>query len=1036
MGAAGRGHVREGAGQAGLVQEDALDARRRDSAGQVPLGEQDASPTVAKHEGQALRGVGRVQRDVGATGLEDTQEPCHQLHGARGAHGDESTGPHAAGAKLVGEGGGTCLQLPVRQRGVTAHQGHGLGRARCLRREELGQGGLTFEGRGGVVPLPRHPALFLGGQKLQCADALAGLSHRAGQQRAQVRHHPLRGACLEQVRAVLQRAAQPVGRVRQRQREVVLRGRRLHVQRQQGQARQRHGGKRVLLKQEHHLEEGGAAQVALGPQLLHQLFEGNVLVRVRAERHLAHPAEQLAEGQLRGEVGAQHQVVDEGAHQALQLGAAAAGDGGADADVLLAGVAVKQRLEAGEQHHEGSAALAARQGLEGLGQLTRQAHRHAGTAEGLRSGARLVGGQLQGVRGARELRAPVRHLRVQHLAAQPLALPARVVGVAHGQLGQGRGAARGQRLVERRQLADEHAHGGAVGDEVVHRQRQHVGALGQPQQHHAQQRTGLQVEGMSRLREGVVAGLVFTPRLGHTAQVHHRQRHGERGGDELHGLAVSGGHRGAQRLVALDEDVEAALQHGHVQRPLQPEGGGDVVDGACGLKLLEEPQALLGEGQRRRSGVVTALQRRHAPGRQGRGPGREQLQCQLARRGPAQQRVHGEGHAQRPLRVVRQLGGAQRVQAISGDGLVRGHRLHSHARARGQPLPQPVLNRLGGVQRSFARGLGRFGRGSGGHCFAPRQHFPQLAREPGRARALTLNLPARCLGNAAGLDEHQRVQLHLVQLRQPLAHRREHFLHGGQLPARVHLLHQHQALLALHLHAEGRATTGAQRRVGLLRRQLQVLRVVVAAAKDEQVLETAGDEELVPAQEAQVPGAKEGPVAVGRPRIEGTRRLFRTLPVALRHAGATHPDFTHLARLARAQRLGLDDEDLLALHRLSAPHQHASILRVGLGGLHAVAAQGLRLHRVLRGARALLHAGDNQRAFGQAVAGVEGLTPESARAEGLDEALQRLGTDGLRAAEGQLPAAQVQLLALLRGNLPRAQLEGEVGSAADGAAET
>ena len=44
-----------------------------------------------------------------------------------------------------------------------------------------------------------------------------------------------------------------------------------------------------------HLEQRVAAQVALRLQLLHQLLEGQVLVRVGLQRHLAHPPQQLAE---------------------------------------------------------------------------------------------------------------------------------------------------------------------------------------------------------------------------------------------------------------------------------------------------------------------------------------------------------------------------------------------------------------------------------------------------------------------------------------------------------------------------------------------------------------------------------------------------------------------------------------------------------------------------------------------------------------------------------------------------------------------
>ena len=96
--------------------------------------------------------------------------------------------------------------------------------------------------------------------------------------------------------------------------------------------------------------------------------------------------------------------------------------------------------------------------------------------------AREVGGQLQ-VRGrAGELLLPVVNLPLERVAMQPGALPHREVGVLHGQLAQGRGLAGREGLIEGANLTDEHAHGPAVGDDVVHVEQQHVLLLGQAQE--------------------------------------------------------------------------------------------------------------------------------------------------------------------------------------------------------------------------------------------------------------------------------------------------------------------------------------------------------------------------------------------------------------------------------------------------------------------------------------------------------------------------------------------------------------------------
>jgi hypothetical protein len=49
------------------------------------------------------------------------------------------------------------------------------------------------------------------------------------------------------------------------------------------------------------------------------LLERHLLVVVGAERRAAHPFQQLAEGRITRQVGAQHQRVDEEADQVLQI---------------------------------------------------------------------------------------------------------------------------------------------------------------------------------------------------------------------------------------------------------------------------------------------------------------------------------------------------------------------------------------------------------------------------------------------------------------------------------------------------------------------------------------------------------------------------------------------------------------------------------------------------------------------------------------------------------------------------------------------
>ena len=150
--------------------------------------------------------------------------------------------------------------------------------------------------------------------------------------------------------------------------------------------------------------------------------------------------------------------------------------GSADADVVLARVAGEQELEGGQQGHEGGDPLTLAEGLERLGESPGEVDLEVVAAVALDRGPGLVGGQLESGGGAGELLPPVGELLLEGRALQPLTLPDGVVSVLQRQLGQGRGLARGEGLVEGRYLAHEDAHGPAVGDDVVHGEERGRGA--------------------------------------------------------------------------------------------------------------------------------------------------------------------------------------------------------------------------------------------------------------------------------------------------------------------------------------------------------------------------------------------------------------------------------------------------------------------------------------------------------------------------------------------------------------------------------
>ena len=354
-------------------------------------------------------------------------------------------------------------------------------------------------------------------------------------------------------------------------------------------------GERRRLHLEEHLEERVAAEVAHRAQLLDQLLEGHVLVRVGGEGRLPHAGEQLAEGRIPGEVRAQRHAVDEQPDQSLELTPAAAGHGQADHHVVLSRVPVEQAHERGQHRHEGRRAFAPTQLADAAMGVGPEAARVHGAPRGPDVGARTVGRELQ-LRRALELPLPVFRLRPYLLALQPLPLPGGVVRVLDGQLGDGRGVAGGERGVVRAHLAEEQSHRPPVGGDVVQREEQHVVALTQPEQPCPQEGTGGEVERRTRLLVRPAPRLRLPRVRVELAQVLDGKSDRGRGEDHLPRLALHRREGRAERLVPAHDRFQAPAKGRRVEGTGKPKRVGEDV-GGTGFELVQEPQALLGEGQ-------------------------------------------------------------------------------------------------------------------------------------------------------------------------------------------------------------------------------------------------------------------------------------------------------------------------------------------------------------------------------------------------------------------------------------------------------
>ena len=213
---------------------------------------------------------------------------------------------------------------------------------------------------------------------------------------------------------------------------------------------------------------------------------------------------------------------------------------------------------------------------------------------------------------------------------------------------------------------------------------------------------------------------------------------------------------------------------------------------------------------------------------------------------------------------------------------------------------------------------------------------------------------------------------------------------------------------------EGGPAARPQPRVDGLDRRLDVLRVVVAAADDDHVLDPPRDEQLAASHEPEVAGPQERAFAgVGQPGVERLLRLLRPAPVPAATDCAAHPDLADRAHpAARCERSGSTMRTSWPSHGRPQPTSGSRRL-AGAGRDRAALFQRGRVagtdHRRL-GLRP-----DRSRAASPRRVRSTGRTPpaEAARRERRREPVHRPRADRLGADGRDAPVAQVQGGALL-----------------------
>ncbi|SAL73814.1 hypothetical protein AWB74_04550 [Caballeronia arvi] len=180
--------------------------------------------------------------------------------------------------------------------------------------------------RSRVVPAFEQRMLF-GQHEFEPMQRRIGLIERLFEQACEAFTETRDGAFIKKIGRVTDAAGEAVSRMSQVQRDIELGSGFRWRQQLQGEAGQGKWFHRRVLQYEHHLEQCCAAGVTNRRKCFDELFERQVLMRISGERRVANLREQRAQGRRAGEIGTQHQRIDEQADERLDLCMRAIGDG-------------------------------------------------------------------------------------------------------------------------------------------------------------------------------------------------------------------------------------------------------------------------------------------------------------------------------------------------------------------------------------------------------------------------------------------------------------------------------------------------------------------------------------------------------------------------------------------------------------------------------------------------------------------------------------------------------------------------------------
>ncbi len=257
-------------------------------------GHEHLDPRVLEHEGEPLRRVRGIEGDVRASGLEHSEESDSHFRRPGHAQADQNVGSDAELPQMFRELVRLAIELRVGQRLPFVLDCDRVRSPGGLALEEPREGVGRSSGRGSVPFVEEQAALGLRDER-QAGNGPVRIRNGGFEEHFQVRGHAGHRRLVEEIGRILEDEQEPLLLVDGEQSQIELRARVGELHRRHSKSFELQSRPRRVVQLEHHLEDRRVREVPVRPQLLHELLERKVLVRVRLERGFADTLEKTRE---------------------------------------------------------------------------------------------------------------------------------------------------------------------------------------------------------------------------------------------------------------------------------------------------------------------------------------------------------------------------------------------------------------------------------------------------------------------------------------------------------------------------------------------------------------------------------------------------------------------------------------------------------------------------------------------------------------------------------------------------------------------